>query len=51
LTDTSGTLTTDITVLRIGAFAANPNFLNGHIRNITYIPNRISDAQLQAATS
>ena len=50
-TDTSGTLSTDITVLRIGAFAANPTFLNGHIRSINFIPARAADFQLQAITT
>jgi hypothetical protein len=51
LTDTSGTLSTDITILRVGSFAANPNFLNGHIRRITYYPFRASNNQLQALTT
>ena len=51
LTDTSGTLTTDITVLRIGAFASNPNFLNGHIRTIAYFNTRLPNAQLQTLTA
>ena len=50
-TDTSGTLTTDITVLRIGAFASNPAPLNGTIRSISYYPTRLSNATLQAITA
>jgi hypothetical protein len=50
-TDTSGTLNTDLTVLRIGGFAANPNYLNGHIRRVTYYPFRASNNQLQALTT
>jgi len=51
LTDTSGTLTTDITVLRIGAFASNPNYLNGHVRTIAYFNTRLPNAQLQTLTA
>jgi hypothetical protein len=51
LTDTSGTLTTDITVLRIGAFASNPNYLNGHIRQIAYFNTRLPNTQLQTLTA
>jgi hypothetical protein len=50
-TDTSGTLNTDLTVLRIGAFAANPNYTNGHIRSIRYVPVRAADFQLQQVTT
>jgi len=50
-TDTSGTLNTDLTVLRIGGFAANPNYLNGYIRRVTYYPFRASNNQLQALTT
>ena len=50
-TDTSGTLSTDITVLRIGAFATNPTFLNGHIRTIAYYNTRLPNAQLQTLTA
>ena len=50
-TDTSGALTTDLTTLRIGAFAANPNYLNGHIRSIRYVPVRAADFQLQQVTT
>jgi hypothetical protein len=34
------------TVMRIGNFGVNPAFLNGHIRQITYLPRRISNAEL-----
>lgn len=50
-TDTSGTLSTDITALRIGYFATNPIALNGHIRRITYYPFRASNNQLQALST
>lgn len=51
---TAAQLTTgysDLAVLRIGAFAANPSYLNGHIRSITYYPRRLSDAELQSLTT
>jgi hypothetical protein len=50
-TDTSGTLSTDLTILRIGGFASNPNFLNGYIRSIRYYPARLNNAQLQTLTA
>ena len=37
-------------VLRIGRFGSNPGYLNGHIRQITYIPRRLTNAELQART-
>lgn len=50
-TDTSGTLSTDITILRVGAFASNPSFLNGHIRRVQFYPFRASNNQLQALST
>ena len=44
--DTSGTVPTGITTLNIGR---SPAF-NGHIRQITYLPRRISNAELQSRT-
>ena len=49
LTDTSATVPT-ATTLGIGSRSGSLLF-NGYIRNITYIPNRISNDQLQAATT
>jgi len=46
--DPSGTLNSDITILRIGAFSANPNYLNGCMRKISYWPQRLTNAELQA---
>lgn len=40
------------TLLRIGSFSSggNPADLNGHIRQITYLPRRISSSELQTRT-
>jgi hypothetical protein len=40
-----------ISSLDIGCNIAATLFLNGHIRNITYYPTRLSDLQLQALTA
>lgn len=37
--------------LQIGCNIAGANQLNGHVRQISYIPRRLSDAELQAKTS
>lgn len=47
--DTSGTLPT-VTQADIG-FAPGLTYLNGHLRNITYYPTRLTNAQLQALTA
>jgi hypothetical protein len=47
--DTSGTLPT-VTQAEIG-FGINQTYLGGHVRNITYYPTRLTDAQLQALTA
>jgi hypothetical protein len=39
------------TIMRIGNFGVNPAFINGHIRQITYIPRRLANAELQTRTS
>jgi len=49
-TDTSGTVPIAITQLVLGA-GAGASYLNGHLRNITYYPTRLTDAQLQALTA
>jgi hypothetical protein len=46
--DTSGTLPTP-TQAEIG-FGQGLTYLNGHLRNVTYYPTRLTDAQLQALT-
>jgi hypothetical protein len=48
-TDTSGTVPVAITQLSLGS-GSGTNYLNGHLRNITYYPTRLTDAQLQALT-
>jgi len=48
-TDSSATLPT-VTTLRLGADSPG-NYLNGHIRQITYIPRRLTNAELQSRTA
>lgn len=48
-TDTGGTLPT-VTTLEIGVDQAN-NYFNGHIKAISYVPRRKSNAELQAETT
>ena len=47
--DTAGTLPT-VNKMQIGNFDSS-NYLNGHIRQITYIPRRLSNAELQTRTA
>ena len=47
VTDTSGTMPT-VTQLSLGGSSLAGGLLNGHLRNITYYPTRLTDAQLQA---
>lgn len=50
-TASSGTVPTSITKMEIGNYlGVNTSQLNGHIRQITYIPRRLSNAELQART-
>ena len=49
LTDTSGAVPS-VTTLSLGKSGSNTEQLNGHIRQITYIPRRLSNADLQART-
>jgi hypothetical protein len=49
VTDTSGTMPT-VTQLSLGGSSLAGGLLNGHLRNITYYPTRLTDAQLQALT-
>jgi hypothetical protein len=46
-TDTSGTIPT-VTQLSLGGSSLAGGLLNGHLRNITYYPTRLTNAQLQA---
>jgi hypothetical protein len=39
------------TTLRIGTNTIQTVFFNGHFRQITYIPRRISNSELQARTT
>lgn len=50
LTDTSGTVPT-ATTLRLGSGEGGFSPLNGHLRQITYIPRRLTSAELQARTA
>lgn len=49
-TDTSGTVPTAINQLVLGS-GSGTNYLNGHIRSITFYPYRLADFQLQALTA
>ena len=49
VTDTSGTVPTGLNQLVLGG-GSSTTVLNGHLRNITYYPTRLTDAQLQALT-
>ena len=49
-TDTSATIPV-VTQINLGANHTPSNFLNGHIRRISYYPLRLTNAQLQALTS
>jgi hypothetical protein len=48
--DTTVTMPAAATMLTIGTYASNQEALNGWIRQITYLPRRISDSELQART-
>jgi hypothetical protein len=50
VTDTSGTVPT-VSQMFIGNYNNSSSYLNGHIRQITYIPRRISNSELQARTT
>ena len=51
VSDTSGSMPA-VTELRVGAdHTGSSNFLNGHIKSITYTPKRLSNAKLQELTS
>ena len=49
--DTSGAQTLIGSVLRLGAKTSATEFLNGHIKSLSYFPRRLTDAQLQELTS
>lgn len=48
--DTSGSLPTGVTTLGIGIISSSIP-INGHIRQITYLPRRITNAELQTRTA
>lgn len=50
-TYTSGEMPLSQTVLRIGSEAVDFGYINGHARRILYIPQRISNTELQALTN
>ena len=49
-TDTSGAVPSAATVLVLGSNTVN-QIMNGHIRQITYIPRRLSNAELQSRSA
>lgn len=51
VTDTSGVLPTGINNLNMGSFQTGASTINGYLRNITYYPTRLTNAQLQALTA
>ena len=51
VTDTSGALPTGINNLNMGSLQTGASTINGYLRNITYYPTRLTDAQLQALTA
>lgn len=53
VTDTAGAVPVSVTQLNIGAdpSGAATNVMNSHIRQITYYPGRLSNAQLQGLTA
>ena len=50
-TTSTGTLPTNIDKLHIGKYPSASGDLNGHIRQITYLPRRISNTELQTRTA
>lgn len=51
ITDNSGTMPTGAWVMTLGAIRGGGYYLNGHIRQITYLPRRISNSDLQTRTT
>ena len=45
--DTSGTVPTGLTTVRLGGDPARPDTIFGHLRRVSYIPRRVSNAELQ----
>ena len=50
-TTSTGTLPTNIDKLHIGKYPTASGDLNGHIRQITYLPRRLTNAELQTRTA
>lgn len=48
LTDTSGSVPSGVSELKIGAFGSNPGLINGDIEFLAYIPSRKANAILEA---
>lgn len=46
--DTLGAVPTGLTTLRLGVRSSDVDFLFGHVRRVSYIPRRVSNAELQA---
>jgi hypothetical protein len=50
LTDSSGSMPTAMISLGIGSHTQNAQYINGHIRRLTYWPQRLPNATLQTIT-
>jgi hypothetical protein len=49
--DTAGAVPVAVNIMRIGLYRGNIQQVNGHIRNIRFIPARAADFQLQALST
>ena len=49
--DTAGAVPSNVSSLYLGQIGANVFMFNGHIRQITYIPRRLTNAELQSRTA
>ena len=50
-TDTAGAVPVAVNIMRIGLYRGNIQQVNGHIRNIRFIPARAADFQLQGRST
>lgn len=49
-TQTSGTVPSGLNRLALGADGASGNFINGHLRRISYFPRRLTSSELEGIT-